>query len=121
MAVVQCFLVFIVLENAQFKLERPGGDPGLSSQLLLLLALGVGLIGVLVGGLRMLLGTIRMLLTLGMVAFAVMFSGGTVCLRSIFVVLGSFIVFVSGHEVPRWLRTPSRRQTRRTSNCSNEG
>ncbi len=49
----------------------------------------------LVGGLRMLLGDIRMFLALGMVALAMVFSSGTVSLRSIFVMLGSLVMFVS--------------------------
>ncbi len=40
------------------------------------------LVGMLVGSLRMLLGDIRMFLALGMVALAMVFSSGTVSLRS---------------------------------------
>jgi hypothetical protein len=51
----------------------------------------------LVSGLRMLLGTLSMFFALSMIALAVVFSGGTVCLGCIFVVLRSLIVFVSSH------------------------
>ena len=51
----------------------------------------------LVGGLRMLLGDIRMFLAFGMVALTMVFSSGTVSLRSIFVMLGSLVMFVSSH------------------------
>ena len=57
----------------------------------------MSLVGMLVGGLRMLLGDIRMFLALGMVALAVMFSSGPMCLRSIFVMLRCFIMFISSH------------------------
>jgi len=63
----------------------------------------MSLVGMLVGGLRMLLGDIRMFLALGMVALAMVFSSGTVSLRSIFVMLGSLVMFVSSHFNPRRL------------------
>jgi hypothetical protein len=63
----------------------------------------------LVGGLRMLLGDIRMFLALGMVALTMVFSSGTVSLRSIFVMLGSLVMFVSSHLNPRRLSAPSLR------------
>jgi len=69
----------------------------------------MSLVGMLVGGLRMLLGDIRMFLALGMVALAMVFSSGTVSLRSIFVMLGSLVMFVSSHFNPRRLSAPSLR------------
>lgn len=67
--------------------------------LFLLLALRMSLLAMLVCRLRVLFGTARMLLALGMVALAVMFGGGTMCLGSIFVMFGSLIVFISGHGI----------------------
>jgi hypothetical protein len=55
----------------------------------------------------MLLGAGGVFLPLAMVAFAVMFSGGTVCLGSIFVMVGCFAMFVSSHYKPLWLFAPS--------------
>jgi hypothetical protein len=69
----------------------------------------MGLVTVLVRGLRMLLRGIRMFLALGVVAFAMMFSGRTMCLGGIFVMFGCFIVLVSGHCKPPWLFAPSLR------------
>ena len=69
----------------------------------------MSLVGMLVGGLRMLLGDIRMFLALCMVALAMVFSSGTVSLRSIFVMLGSLVMFVSSHFHPRRLSAPSLR------------
>jgi hypothetical protein len=37
------------------------------------------------------------------------FSSGTVCLRSVFVMLGSLVMFVSSHFSPRRLSAPSLR------------
>ena len=45
----------------------------------------------------MLLGAGGVFLPLGMVALAMMFSSGTVCLGSILMMFGCFVVFVSGH------------------------
>jgi hypothetical protein len=56
-----------------------------------------------VSGLRVLLSALRMLFGVGMIALAVQFSGGTVCLRGILVVIGSFVVFVSCHSEPHSL------------------
>jgi len=67
----------------------------------------MSLVAMLVGGLRMLLGDIRMFLALGMVALAMVFSSGTVSLRSIFVMLGSLVMFVSSHFNPRRLSAPA--------------
>ncbi|MGA7807497.1 hypothetical protein [Bradyrhizobium sp.] len=67
--------------------------------LFLLLTLRVSLIAMLVCGLRVLLGAAGMLLGLCMIALAVMFRGGTMCLGSVFVVFGSLVVFVSGHGI----------------------
>ena len=68
-------------------------------QLLLLLALGMRRVGLLVRSLRMLLRTDRVFLALGVVALAVMFGGGTMGLGSAFVVFGSLVVLVLGHEI----------------------
>jgi hypothetical protein len=65
----------------------------------------MSLVGMLVGDLRMLLGDIRMLLARGMVALAMVFSSGTVSLRSIC----SAALFVSSHFNPRRLSAPGRR------------
>jgi hypothetical protein len=54
----------------------------------------------LVGRLRMLLCGIRMLLTLGVIALAVMFGRGTVCLSRIFMVFGCLVMFISSHCKP---------------------
>lgn len=67
--------------------------------LFLLLTLRVSLIAMLVCSLRVLFGSARVLLALGVIALAVMFRGGTMCLGSVFVVFGSLVVFVFGHEV----------------------
>jgi hypothetical protein len=70
----------------------------------------------LVGGLRMLLRDIRMFLTLGMVALAVMFSCGSMCLGSVFVMFGRLVVLISCHCKPRWLSAPSFEQRLRPPN-----
>jgi hypothetical protein len=72
-------------------------------QLLLLLALRMSLFAVLMSGLRVLFGTLSTFFALGMIALAVVFSGGTVCLGCIFVMFGGFVVFVSRHRKPRRL------------------
>ena len=51
----------------------------------------------LIGGLRVLLRAACVFLALGMVALAVVFGSGTVGLGGVFVMFGSFVVFVSGH------------------------
>jgi len=51
----------------------------------------------LVCSLRVLFGTACVLLALGMVALAVMFGGGSMCLGCIIVMFGCFIVFISSH------------------------
>jgi hypothetical protein len=66
-------------------------------QLLLLLAFGVRVIGMLACRLRVLLRTLCMLLALRVVALAVMFGGRTMGLSSLFVMLGGLIVLVSSH------------------------
>ena len=78
----------------------------------------MSLVGMLVGGLRMLLGDIRMFLALGMVALAMVFSSGTVSLRSIFVMLGSPVMFVSRHLNPRRLSAPSLASNLYLETCS---
>jgi uncharacterized damage-inducible protein DinB len=77
-----------------------GPSPG---YLFLLLALGVSLIAMLASCLRMLLCARSMLPTLVMIALAVMFGGGSVCLGRVFVVFGGFIVLVSRHLYLPWL------------------
>jgi hypothetical protein len=70
----------------------------------------MSLVGVLMGGLRMLLCGIGVLLAFGMIALAVMFGGGAVSLGCTLMVFSSFVMFVLGHFSPRWLFAPSRRQ-----------
>ena len=83
---------------ASFILRETRLSPGLPYHILfLLLALGMRLIAMLIGGLRVLLGAGGVLLALCMIALAVMFGGGTVRLCSILVMLGGLIVFVSCH------------------------
>jgi len=53
----------------------------------------------LISGLRVLLGTLSMFFALGMIAPAVVFSGGAVCLRCIFMMFGSLVVFVLSHSL----------------------
>ena len=60
----------------------------------------MSLIAMLVCGLRVLFGTVCVLLAFGVVALAVMFGGGTMCLGCIIVVFGCFIVFVFSHNNP---------------------
>jgi len=67
----------------------------------------MGLVSVLMGGLRMLFRGIRVFLALGVVTLAVMFRGRTVSFCRVFVVLGRLVVFISCHGVPRWLFAPS--------------
>jgi hypothetical protein len=58
---------------------------------------------VLMSGLRVLFGALSMFFALGMIALAVMFSGGTVRLGCILVMFGGLVVFVSRHCKPRCL------------------
>jgi hypothetical protein len=88
--------------------ERPGINRAFRVSLFLLLTLRMSLLAMLVCRLRVLFGAARVFLALGVVALAVMFGGGTVCLGSVFVVFGSLVVFFSCHGNPRWLRAPSR-------------
>ena len=84
--------------GCRFGSDKKGGRQSQPlSVLLLLLALRVSLVAVLMGGLRMLLCSGRVLLALGVVALAMAFRSGPVCLGSILVVLRSFVVFVSCH------------------------
>jgi hypothetical protein len=78
----------------------------LFNSLLLLLALGMRLIGMLMRGLRMLLGACGVFFALGVVALAVMFGGGTMCLGSVFVVFGGLVMFVFSHEILFGLKLP---------------
>ncbi len=66
-------------------------------QLLLLLAFRVRLIAMLVGGLRMLLCTLGVFLALGMIALAMMFRRRAMRFRSIVVMFGCLIMFVTSH------------------------
>jgi hypothetical protein len=68
-----------------------------SFQLFLLLALGMRLVAVLAGGLRMLLGIRRMLFALCVIAFAMVLGGGSMRFGGILVMFGCLIVFVFGH------------------------
>jgi hypothetical protein len=53
----------------------------------------------LVRGLRVLFGTAGVLPALAVIALAVMFGGGSMFLGSIFMMFGSLVMFVFGHEV----------------------
>jgi hypothetical protein len=57
----------------------------------------MGLFTMLVGRLRVLLGACGVFLPLGMIALAVMFSGGSMGLGRVFVMFCCFVVFVSSH------------------------
>jgi hypothetical protein len=81
------------------KTERPGMNRAFRVSLFLLLTLRMSLLAMLVCSLRVLFGTARVLLALDMVALAVMFGGGTMCLGSVFVMFGSLIVFISSHGI----------------------
>jgi hypothetical protein len=86
---------------------RSGANGALSQdtkqfQLFLLLALVVRLVAMLMRRLRMLLGGIRVLFAFGMIALAVMLCGGAVRLRSVLVMLGRFVMFISCHGYPPW-------------------
>ena len=90
----------------------PGLFIQLFLQLLLLLAFGVRLVAVLVGGLRVLFRSGRMLLALCVIALAVVLGGGAVSLGGIVVVLCGLVVLVSCHcrfLVVRSQRQPNRR------------
>ena len=57
------------------------------------------LIRVLVSGLGMLLGARRVFLSLDVIALAVVVGSGAMGLGSVFVVFGSLVMFVFGHEI----------------------
>jgi hypothetical protein len=78
-------------------MKRPGDKPGLCCLSFLLLTFRMGLFTMLVGRLRVLLGACGVFLPLGMIALAVMFSGGSMGLGRAFVMFCCFVVFVSGH------------------------
>jgi hypothetical protein len=82
---------------------------GPSCYLLLLLALGVGLITLLACTLGMLLSALRMLHALCVIALAVLISGGAVRLCSIFVEFGGFVVIAIRHV--KFLKSSSQRGT----------
>jgi hypothetical protein len=63
----------------------------------LLLALGVRLIAMLMGSLRMLLGTLGMLLALGVIALAMMVGRRAMGLGGVLVMFGRLVVLVSCH------------------------
>ena len=67
-----------------------------------------------VRGLRVLFGTPGVLPALSVVALAMMFGGGAMFLGSVFVMFDSLVMFVSGHEIPRWLSVPQAARTCRT-------
>jgi hypothetical protein len=66
----------------------------------------MSLVAMLVGRLRVLFGTAGVLAALGVIALAVMFGGRAMGLGRVLVVLGGFVMFVFGHEKPRWLSAP---------------
>jgi hypothetical protein len=68
------------------------------SRLLLLLALGMSLVAVLSGILSMLLGGRGVFLAFHVIAPAVVLSCGSMRLCRVLMVLGSFVMFVFGHE-----------------------
>jgi hypothetical protein len=72
----------------------------------------------LVSGLRMLLCAGGVFLALGMITLAMMFSGGTMRLGSVFVVFGRLVVFVSCHFKPRWLLASQSAPNHYFPNCS---
>jgi hypothetical protein len=78
-------------------MKRPGDEPGLCCLSFLLLTFRMGLFTMLVGRLRVLFGACGVFFPLGMIAFAVMFSGRSMGLGSVFVMFCCFVVFVSGH------------------------
>jgi hypothetical protein len=82
---------------------------GPSCYLLLLLALGVGLITLFACALGMLLSTFRMLHALCVIALAVLLSGGAVRFCSAFVKFGGFVVIAIRHV--RLLKFSSQRET----------
>jgi hypothetical protein len=76
----------------------------------------VSLVGVLMGGLRMLLSSVRMFLALHMIALAVVLSGTAVSFGSIFVMFSGFVVLVSCHVcVSFGMRLPVPAQDSRSS------
>jgi hypothetical protein len=79
------------------KRKGPAMNRAFLFQLLLLLAFGVRLIAMLVGGLRMLLCTLGVFLALGMIALAMMFRRRAMRFRSVFVMFGCLVVFVTSH------------------------
>jgi hypothetical protein len=72
--------------------------PGLSRLVLfLLLTLRMRFVGMLMCGLGMLFGARRVFFTLCMIPLTVVFSSRTVGLGCMFMMFGSFVVFISGH------------------------
>jgi hypothetical protein len=55
----------------------------------------------LVRGLRVLLGTSGVLAALAVITLAMMLGGGAMFLGRIFMMFGSLVMFVFGHEIPR--------------------
>src|ERR1700738_1258830 len=78
-------------------MKRPGDEPGLCCLSFLLLTFRMGLFTMLVGRLRVLFGACGVFLPLGMIALAVMFSGGSMGLGRVFVMFCCFVMFVSSH------------------------
>jgi hypothetical protein len=81
------------------QLERPIVRPAFAQRLLLLLTLRMRVVGVLTRSLRVLLRARRVLFAFGVIALAVVLGGRTMCLGSVFVVLGGLIMLVSCHEI----------------------
>jgi hypothetical protein len=66
-------------------------------RLFLLLALRMCFVRMLVGGLRMLLGGRRLLFALCVITLAMVLRSGAMGLCCVFMMFGSFVVFISGH------------------------
>jgi hypothetical protein len=61
----------------------------------------MSMVAMLVRGLRVLFGTAGVLPALAVIALAVMLGRGSMFLGSIFMMFGSLVMFVFGHEIPR--------------------
>jgi hypothetical protein len=72
----------------------------------------MGLIAMLIGGLRMLLRSIRMLLALRVIALAMVVGSGTMGLGRVFMMFGGLVVLISCHVKPRLLCAPSAQQSK---------
>jgi hypothetical protein len=110
---------FPTISNAET--ERPGMNRAFHVSLFLLLTFRMSLLAMLVRGLRVLFGAARVLLALGVVALAVMFGGGTMCLGSVFVVFSGLVMFISGHGILVGLLAPSRHKLAVSGNVPTTG